>query len=174
MRALTKITFLLFFSPLLLADMTGALAPDFALKDQDGEVHRLADYNGQWLVVYFYPKDDTPGCTVEANEFKDNYSTLTDLGVTLLGVSLDDAESHAEFKQKYNLPFDLLADDDKTMAKAYGVLGNMVFSYAKRQTFIIDPEGNIAKHYLEVEPKKHALEVINDIQSLQAVLQSLQ
>lgn len=150
------------------ANMKGALAPDFKRLDQSGKTHQLSDYKGQWLVVYFYPKDDTPGCTIEANEFKDKFSKIKALQANLLGVSMDDGESHQAFKDKYKLPFDLLVDEDKVMSKAYGVVGGVgMLSYAKRQTFVIDPDGNVVKHFEEVTPKTHADDVIAALESAQ-------
>ncbi len=150
------------------ADMTGALAPDFKRSDQSGKSHQLADYKGQWLVIYFYPKNDTPGCTVEANGFKEQIESFKRLGVNLLGVSMDDAESHRQFKEKYQLPFDLLVDEDRVMSEDYGVVGGVgLLSYAKRQTFIIDPDGSIVKHFEQVTPATHADDVLVAIKEAQ-------
>lgn len=169
-----KKSFVLFFlclsGSIWAANMTGALAPDFKRLDQNGQERTLEEFKGQWLTVYFYPKDDTPGCTVEANEFKNKYQQLLDLNAVVIGVSMDDAESHQEFIEKYHLPFDLLVDEDKTMSKAYGVAGGAgVFSYAKRQTFIIDPKGTVVKHFEEVTPKTHADDVIVALKEAQAL-----
>lgn len=148
--------------------MQGEPAPSFNLPDQSGQVHQLADYQGQWLVVYFYPKNDTSGCTIEAKAFRDNYQTIRHLDAEVLGVSLDDAESHRAFIAKYDLPFNLLVDGNKQMSRDYGVDGGMaVFSYAKRQTFIIDPQGQIAVHFEKVDPNTHAEEVIAALKELQ-------
>ena len=147
----------------------GAVAPPFALKDQHGQLQRLADYQGRWLVLYFYPKDDTPGCTTEACAFRDGYLELKALGVEVLGVSLDDSDSHAAFAGKYHLPFPLLADARGEVARAYGVLWKLgPLKFAKRQTFIIDPQGRIAKHYPSVKAKGHAREVVQALGALQA------
>jgi peroxiredoxin Q/BCP len=151
------------------SSMQGQPAPTFNLMDQNDVPHQLNDYAGSWLVVYFYPKDDTTGCTIEAKAFRDNYSTLKAMNAEVLGVSFDDAASHRDFIDKYDLPFNLLVDSNKVMSKAYGVDGGMAFlSYAKRQTFIIDPEGNIAKHFEEVNPSTHYDEVHGSLVELQA------
>ena len=146
----------------------GQPAPPFALKDQHGTLHRLADYAGQWLVVYFYPKDDTPGCTKEACHFRDDIARLDALGVRVVGISLDSTESHGRFAKKYNLRFPLLADDGGAVAKQYDAYWSLLFIHlARRHTFIIDPAGRIAKIYREVDPDTHSAEVIADIKTLQ-------
>jgi peroxiredoxin Q/BCP len=146
----------------------GQTAPAFALKDQSGKVHQLSDYAGKWLVVYFYPKDDTPGCTKEACHFRDDIAKLRELGVELLGISLDSAESHDRFAAKFKLPFPLLADDDGAVAKRYDAYWSFLFIHlARRHTFIIDPAGRIAKIYRKVDPDTHSAEVIADIKALQ-------
>jgi len=142
--------------------------PDFELIDQDGQLHSIEDYRGKWVALYFYPKDDTPGCTTEACEFRDNIFAFKNLDCQILGVSLDDAESHKEFSEKHGLPFPLLADTEGTTADAYGVKKRMLgFAYAKRQTFLIDPEGNIARHYVDVDPDTHSQELLADLEALQ-------
>ena len=147
----------------------GQLAPPFALQDQAGDTHRLSDYAGKWLVVYFYPKDDTPGCTKEACHFRDDIAQLRDLGVQLLGISLDSTESHEQFATKFKLPFPLLADDGGDVAKRYDAYRTILFFFhvARRHTFIIDPTGHIAKIYREVDPDTHSAQVIADIKQLQ-------
>jgi peroxiredoxin Q/BCP len=146
----------------------GQLAPPFALKDQAGKTHRLADYAGQWLVVYFYPKDDTPGCTKEACHFRDDIVKLHELGARILGISLDSAQSHNRFAAKFNLPFPLLADEGGAVAKTYNAYWSFLFIHvARRHTFIIDPAGHIAKIYRSVDPDIHSAEVIADLKQLQ-------
>jgi thioredoxin-dependent peroxiredoxin len=146
----------------------GQLAPPFVLKDQTGKTHRLADYAGKWLVVYFYPKDDTPGCTKEACHFRDDIGKLQDLGARIVGISLDSTQSHERFAAKYNLPFPLLADDGAAVAKTYNVYWSFLFIHvARRHTFIIDPTGHIAKIYRDVDPDIHSAEVIADLKQLQ-------
>ena len=145
----------------------GEPAPEFELPDQDGQLHSLEDYRDSWVVLYFYPKDETPGCTTEACEFRDNIFAFRKLNAQILGVSLDDVESHKSFAEKHGLPFPLLADSSGTAADAYGVKTKMMgFTVAKRQTFLIDPDGVIAKHYEEVKPATHSQEVIADLESL--------
>ena len=163
---------LLLALPLLAAagpPQVGEPAPTFRLQDQNGEWHDLDDYRGEWLALYFYPKDDTPGCTTEACNFRDNIYAFQAIGAKVLGVSVDDVDSHKEFSDKYKIPFVLLADPGKETSKAYGVLKNyMLIKVASRQSFIIDPDGMIAKHYGKVDPDTHTDEVLADIQALQA------
>lgn len=145
----------------------GDLAPDFELLDQNGLMHRLEDYRGNWVVLYFYPKDDTPGCTKEACAFRDDYLVLKRMGVAVLGVSLDDVSSHAEFAAKYHLPFPLLSDGVGEIARRYGALTSLgIVKFAKRHTFIVDPQGRIARIYRDVVPRTHSAEVIGDLKSL--------
>ena len=145
----------------------GDAAPDFKLSDQNGESHQLKDFAGKWVVLYFYPKDDTPGCTQEACAFRDDLSKLTKLGAQVVGISVDDGASHAEFAKKYHLPFPLLADTKGEVAARYGALMDMVvFKIAKRYTFLIDPQGKVAKVYLKVETSRHSTEIIDDLKQL--------
>ena len=147
----------------------GHAAPDFSLPDQEGKLHKLADYSGKWLVLYFYPKDDTPGCTQEACAFRDDLHQLTALGAEVIGVSLDDSSSHAAFAKKYHLPFPLLADKSSEVAARYGVLLNLgLFKMARRYTFLINPQGKIGKVYDKVETSRHSREIIDDLKMLQA------
>lgn len=147
----------------------GDAAPDFELIDQDGIMHSIEDYRGQWVALYFYPKDDTPGCTTEACEFRDSIFAFKDANCQVLGVSLDDVESHKAFADKYGLPFPLLADVEGAAADAYGVKSRLFgMTLAKRQTFLIDPEGNIAKHYSNVDPDTHPRQVLADLERLQS------
>lgn len=149
------------------APATGDAAPEFRLQDQNFEWHGLDDYHGQWLVLYFYPKADTPGCTTEACEFRDNIFAYEELGAAVVGVSLDDVDSQADFAAKYSLPFPLLSDAKQEIAKSYGVLssfGNM--AVASRQTFLINPDGKIAKHYENVVPEAHSGEVLAALKEL--------
>ena len=147
----------------------GQPAPEFELPDQDGQLHSLEDYRDRWVVLYFYPKDETPGCTTEACEFRDNIFAFREMNAQILGVSLDDVESHKRFAENHGLPFPLLADTDGTAADAYGVKTRMFgMTVAKRQTFIIDPEGKLAKHYVEVKPATHSTEVLADLRRLRS------
>ena len=148
----------------------GGAAPAFALKDQANKLHALADYRGRWVVLYFYPKDDTPGCTTEACNFRDDLGALRALTVQVLGVSLDDVQSHARFAEKFRLTFPLLADTDGVVARAYGALWSLgPIKFAKRHSFIIDPEGRIAKIYRDVKPETHSRELQQDLVKLQKV-----
>ena len=144
----------------------GDLAPNFNLQDQNGEWHSLEDYKGQYVVLFFYPKDGTPGCTTEACSFRDNIFEFQSLDTQILGVSLDDVDSHQEFSEKYSLPYPILADVNQNCADDYGVLGKfMMMTIAKRQSFIIDPQGKILKRYSKVDPDSHTSEVIEDLKS---------
>lgn len=147
----------------------GQNAPDFSLPDQDGRLHKLTDYSGKWLVLYFYPKDDTPGCTQEACTFRDDLHVLTALGAVVVGVSADDSSSHAEFAKKYHLPFPLLADKGAEVAARYGAQSNFgLFKLVKRYTFLINPQGKISKVYDKVETSRHSREIIEDLKGLVA------
>ena len=150
-------------SPLAVGDP----APGFALPDQNGETRSLADYRDQWLVLYFYPKDDTPGCTTEACSFRDNINRLIAQDAAVLGVSMDSVEGHAEFAAEYELPFPLLADPEGEVVERYGALSDfLVVKFAKRQTFIIDPDGKIVKIYRKVNPDEHVRDVRDDLKAL--------
>ena len=147
----------------------GQVAPAFDLPDQTGTLHSLQRYAGQWVVLYFYPKDDTPGCTQEACTFRDDLNRLKALGAQVIGVSMDDAASHAKFAAKYHLPFPLLADEHGTVAIRYGALRNFgLVKFAKRYTFLIDPQGKIAQTYLQVDTSRHSEEIIHDLTKLTA------
>lgn len=145
----------------------GQRAPSFTLPDQHGKTHRLTDYAGKWVVLYFYPKNDTPGCTKEACSFRDDLFQLEKLGAKVIGASVDDTDSHARFAKKYHLPFPLLADKDGKLAESYGALTNLgLIKFAKRYTFLIDPQGNIAKTYLSVDTSRHSQEIIDDLKKM--------
>jgi peroxiredoxin Q/BCP len=147
----------------------GMMAPAFRLQDQAGTWHNSSDYRGKWLVLYFYPKDDTPGCTTQACEFRDNLFAFNKLDAVVVGVSVDDVASHKEFAEEHSLPFTLLADSTKETAQAYGVLRSVLglMEIASRETFIIDPEGRVAKHYAAVDPKGHSQAVLKDLRALE-------
>ena len=149
----------------------GIPAPDFSLPDETGAIHRLADHRGSVVVLYFYPKDDTPGCTTEACNFRDNYSAYTGAGVLILGVSPDSSKSHAKFKEKFSLPFPLLADEGHQVCETYGVWGpkkymGREYEGVLRTTFLIDRQGNIARVFENVKPAEHSAEVLAAINSL--------
>jgi peroxiredoxin Q/BCP len=144
----------------------GSPAPDFELTSDAGERVKLSDFRGRPVVLYFYPKDDTPGCTTEACEFRDAYDVYRERGAEILGVSPDDEASHAKFRSKYELPFTLLADPEHEVAEKYGVWGERNFAGKKymginRSTFVIDAEGNVARAMLGIKPAGHAEEVLN-------------
>lgn len=146
----------------------GDVAPGFELMNQHGESISLDAQKGKWVVLYFYPKNDTPGCTTEACSFRDNINSLIAQEAVILGVSVDNAESHKEFSQKYKLPFSLLADEEAVVAKKYdAVLDLKVIKFAKRHSFIIDPQGKIAKIYRDVDPREHVREVMADLKTFQ-------
>jgi peroxiredoxin Q/BCP len=147
--------------------VAGSVAPAFTLPDQSGREVSLDGLRGRWLVLYFYPKDDTPGCTEEACSFRDDLGQLSALGAQIVGISVDDTASHAEFAKKHSLQFPLLADRDGVVARRYGAFADWkVFRYAKRYTFLIDPQGKIAKTYLKVDTSKHSAEIIADLKQL--------
>lgn len=146
----------------------GTAAPGFSLPDQNGAPRRLAEWRGRWVVLYFYPKNDTPGCTTEACSFRDDISLIMALGAQVVGISVDDTVSHKAFAEKHRLPFPLLSDATAEVAKHYGALSDwLVMKVAKRYTFIVDPAGRIAKVYLSVDPARHSQEIIADLKQLQ-------
>lgn len=147
------------------------MIPTFSLPDQNGKTHKLSDYKGQWALVYFYPKDDTPGCTKEACAIRDNFPAFKKLGIKVFGISVDSVKSHKKFAEKYDLPFTLLADEDKKVVKDWGVWGKKKFmgrDYmgTKRTSFLINSAGKVAKVYENVKPEIHAEEVLADLKAL--------
>lgn len=154
-----------------MALQAGTKAPDFELPDETGSLHKLSDYQGQPVVLYFYPKDDTPGCTKEACNFRDDYSAYQTAGVTILGVSPDSPASHAKFKAKYDLPFSLLADEDHHVADLYEAWGPKKFmgrSYegVLRTTYLIGPDGTIQQVFEKVRPAEHSEEILAALATL--------
>ena len=150
-------------------------APDFSLPDQDGTMHSLVDYAGKWLVLYFYPKDDTPGCTTEACNFRDTREVIAQLGnAEVVGISKDTVKSHRKFLDKYHLNFTLLSDPEHAVIEAYGswkpkkFMGREYIG-TQRNTFIINPDSQIVKEYIGVDPKTHAVAIINDLKALQRI-----
>jgi len=144
----------------------GMDAPAFKLIDQYNIERELKDYENKWLVIYFYPKDGTPGCTTEACSFRDNIEIINKLNTSILGVSVDSNESHKEFSKKYSLPFPILSDINGEVAKKYDSFGSFVgFKYASRHTFIINPSGKIHKIYKKVDPKNHVEEIITELKN---------
>jgi thioredoxin-dependent peroxiredoxin len=159
---------MLFSSSTIAEIKEGEPAPGFELVDQYHKTHKLTDYRGKWMVLYFYPKDDTPGCTTEACNFRDDIFRIRKLNAEVLGVSVDNTESHAKFAEKHGLPFPLLSDGDARIAKSYDSLWSLgPIKVAKRHSFIIDPEGMIAKVYRDVKPAEHSDEIIRDLETLQ-------
>ncbi len=148
-------------------------APSFTLPDQTGKNVSLFDYAGKWLIVYFYPKDDTPGCTTEACSFRDEYDYLKERGLNVVGISKDDVKSHAKFAEKYKLNFPLLADPDHTVIEAYGSWGpkkfmGREFLGTRRNTYLINPKGEIVKEYEGVTPKEHVGQILKDFEALES------
>jgi len=146
----------------------GKIAPDFELLDQNGKLHKLSDYRGKTVLLYFYPKDDTPGCTKEACSIRDSQANFKNLTTVVLGVSVDSIKSHKKFAEKYKLPFTLLSDEKKAVVNLYGVWGKKKFMGREymgtlRSSFLISPDGKIAKIYEKVKPEIHAEEVLEDI-----------
>lgn len=149
----------------------GKKAPQFNLLDQNGKAHKLSEYVGKYILIYFYPKDDTPGCTKEACSLRDNFPAFKKLGITVFGVSADGEKSHKKFEQKYSLPFTLLSDTDHMIALKYGAWGKKKFMGREydgmyRVSFLIDREGKIVKVYDKVKPENHAEEVLKDLKEL--------
>ena len=146
----------------------GQPAPSFELLDQNEELQILSNYQGKWVVLYFYPKDDTPGCTKEACAFRDDIAILQALNIIVLGVSVDSIESHSKFAEKYSLQFPILSDPEGRVARQYCSLTSLgPLKLAKRHTFIIDSDGNVAKIFRKVVPAEHSDEVISNIKLLQ-------
>jgi len=151
--------------------IAGSAAPDFALEDERGAVRRLSDFRGQPVVLYFYPADDTPGCTKEACNFRDDYSMYSQAGVVVLGISPDSVKSHARFKAKYSLPFTLLADPGHVVCSMYGIWGQKhfmgrTFDGVLRTTFLIDKGGRIVKVFEKVRPAQHSAEILAELDRL--------
>lgn len=149
----------------------GSQAPDFTLPDQDGATRTLADFRGKWLIIYFYPKDDTPGCTKEACTIAEVYNDFTTMGVNVVGVSKDSPKSHKKFADKYHLPFTLLADEETTMNQAYGAWGEKkmygkAYMGTNRISYLIDPNGIVAQVYPDVDPASHALQLLTDLKEI--------
>ncbi len=166
---LILLTALLLATPGLQATSIGEPAPGFTLTDQYGNPHDLSDFAGKWLVVFFYPRADTPGCTTEACNFRDNIYAIRGVGAEVIGISVDSIEEQKEFSDKYQLPFTLLSDADGSTCDAYGVLRNFGGTeVANRESFLINPEGVVVKHYQRVNPETHTQEVVADLGQLTA------
>jgi peroxiredoxin Q/BCP len=153
-----------------MASLIDSPAPSFTLPDQEGELHSLSDYTGMWVLLYFYPKDDTPGCTVEACSVRDSMNDFNLNGVQVLGVSKDSVKSHAKFAKKHQLNFPLLADSETTVIQEYGVwkeksMFGKTFMGIRRDSFLINPEGIIVKRYDDVKPEEHVQTVLADVKA---------
>jgi len=147
----------------------GEAAPDFLLADGDGKMRQTSEWRGRWLILYFYPRDDTPGCTAEAKAFNEHLPELAALKAQVVGISVDDVASHRAFAKSLGLNFPLLADTDGKVSRRYGALNDFaVVKFAKRHTFLIDPAGRIAKIYRDVEPTRHAGELITELKRANA------
>ena len=147
----------------------GEAAPGFSLPDQDGRTHTLDGFRGKWLALYFYPRDETPGCVRQACMFRDDWRTLDGMGAEVVGVSVDDVRSHGQFAKRHSLMFRLLADTTGAVAARYGSIYNLGFlKLAKRNTFLIDPQGRIAKVYARASPSKNSQEVIADLRKMRS------
>jgi peroxiredoxin Q/BCP len=168
MKKIQQKLLLLLITSLFLGLSQGDKIPSFSTKNQDGKVVQLDDFKGKYLLIYFYPKDDTPGCTVEAKEFRDNFEKMEKINLKVVGISLQGEKSHKKFHTKLSLPFDLLVDDDEKIAKSLGVGMIPLLGLTKRQSFLIDPNGKLAKTYLDVDPGSHAKNVIEDVLKLSA------
>lgn len=152
-----------------MSSLMRAQAPYFKLRNATNQWVDLNFFNGEWLVIFFYPKDDTPGCTKEACNFRDNYSLIKSVGANIVGISLDGPTSHQKFSAKHDLPFMLLTDPSGTVTKAYGALFQFFcIRLAKRHSFIVDPSGLIRKEYRSVNPTTHSDQIIKDLKLLQA------
>lgn len=153
----------------------GDKAPEFSLPDQQEKMHKLSDHKGKWILLYFYSKDDTPGCTTEACSVRDNFSALKKLHVSVFGISTDSIISHKKFAEKYNLSFPLLSDEEKIVVNLYGVwtkksFWGKSFMGIVRTSFLIDPTGKIAKVYEKVNPKNHIAEILKDLKILKKIV----
>jgi peroxiredoxin Q/BCP len=148
------------------ADWTGKPFPEFQLSNQNGEVITNQNFANQWVIYYFYPKDDTPGCSIEAENFAKSEDALKAMGLNVVGISLDDVESHKAFAKKFGVKFNLLADVDKKLSEQLDLVNTFPWPHTRRETFIVNPEGIIVKHYPEVSPKKHVTQIMEDFKQL--------
>lgn len=168
MKVLVLALLLAFGGAAFAGEWVGAPSPAVKLPDQDGKLVDLAAFRGQWVALYFYPKDSTPGCTEEAKQFRDHFPQLKAKNIAVIGVSVDDVASHRDFATKLKIPFTLLSDVDGKVSKAFGVLhGFGPVKFAGRETFLIDPAGTIVYHYPEVNSREHAAQVLADVEKLQ-------
>lgn len=163
-KRVLALSFTLVASMFWLGLVEGSVAPDLAAKDQNGKLIHISDFRGHPVVLYFYPKDDTPGCTKEACGFRDQFTEFSKIGAVVLGVSRQDAKSHQAFRAKYHLPFDLLTDTDGKLAEAYGVQLMPIVGYHKRQSALISADGKLIRFYPDVDPSNHITQVLKDLQ----------
>lgn len=168
MKKAAKILGIFSLTAPLLGLSPGDAVPDFSAKNQDGKEIRISDYRGKPVLIYFYPKDDTPGCTKEACSFRDEYAEFKKLGAVIFGVSRQDSKSHRAFKEKHRLPFDLLVDEDGSVAKSLGIGMMPIIGFHKRQSILIGPDGKVFRIYSDVNPKNHTQEVLNDLKSIKS------
>lgn len=164
----SRYTTIITFKKIRMIPASATPAPLFTLPDQDGKMHSLADYRGSWVILYFYPKDDTPGCITEACSFREHMPIFTKIKAHIFGISVDSVKSHKKFVEKYTLPFTLLSDESKEVVNQYGVwakkrLMGREYDGVLRTTFLIDPQGNIAKIHENVKPFGHAEELLADL-----------
>jgi thioredoxin-dependent peroxiredoxin len=158
-------TFVLIFTPLLMCLAPGDVAPDISAKNQDGKIIHIGDHKGHYVLLYFYPKDETAGCTKEACSLRDNYEKIKQMNALVYGVSRQDAESHKKFIAHHKLPFDLLVDSDGAIGKAYGVDSMPGVGFSKRESLLIGTDGKVIKHYVNVNPETHVDEVLADLKA---------
>lgn len=166
LRTIVKSALYLSLCMLFLGLSPGDVAPSFEAKNQDGKVIHLSDFKGKPVLIYFYPKDETKGCTKEACQFRDEYSKFRKKGAVILGVSRQNENSHKEFREKHKLPFDLLVDQDGSLAESYGVGKMPVIGLLKRESILVGPDGKIAQVYTSVDPETHADQVLKDLAAL--------
>lgn len=155
-------------APLLMAVSAGTAAPDFSAKNQDGKAVKLSDFKGKFVLLFFYPKDETSGCTMEACALRDSFAELKKLNAVVLGISRQDASSHKKFIAKHNLPYDLLIDEDGSVAKAFGVGLMPIVGFHRRKSVLVGPDGKVVRFYDDVNPSTHAREVVDDVKKASA------
>lgn len=160
----------LFNTSALAKNWAGSLFPDYKLQNQRGEWVTNASFKDSWVAYYFYPKNHTPGCSVEAAKFAENYNTLREMGVEVVGISLDDIESHQEFAKDYKVEFTLLSDAEKDLSGKLELVRYLPLPHTRRETLIVDSEGNIIKHYEDVDPNTHVEQIMKDVKVLKAQL----
>lgn len=167
LSSVVKAVFLIAFTVNINAqEWEGKSFPPFELANQHGETISNSKFSGEWVVYYFYPKDDTPGCSIEAENFAKNHEALKAMGLNIVGISLDGVKSHKSFADKFGVKFDLLADVDKKLSEQLDLVNTFPWPHTRRETFIVNPDGVIVKHYPEVSPKKHVAQIMEDFKKL--------